>query len=67
MGQYEKIHVYLFLISINQVKAQLTQVAVPEWQELFNGRDLTGWQIKIRGYDLTDNLDITFRVEAGKM
>lgn len=36
-----------------------------EWIQLFNGRDLTGWDVKITGYDLNDNFANTFRVEDG--
>lgn len=39
--------------------------AEKEWTQLFNGRDLTGWEVKIRGYDLNDNFGNTFRVENG--
>lgn len=38
-----------------------------EWIKLFNGRDLTGWDVKIAGYDLNDNFGDTFRVENGVM
>ncbi|MCE7061893.1 DUF1080 domain-containing protein [Dyadobacter sp. CY343] len=38
-----------------------------EWKQLFNGKNLDGWDIKIRGYDLNDNYKNTFRVEDGKM
>lgn len=38
-----------------------------EWLQLFNGKDLTGWTPKIRGYDLGDNFGNTFRVENGVM
>lgn len=38
-----------------------------EWQQLFNGKDLTGWDIKIRGHDLNENYGNTFRVEDGVM
>ncbi len=38
-----------------------------EWIKLFNGRDLTGWDVKIAGYDLNDNFGNTFRVENGVM
>jgi hypothetical protein len=37
------------------------------WKSLFNGKDLTGWKVKIRGYDLGDNWGDTFRVEDGVM
>lgn len=36
-----------------------------EWIQLFNGKDLTGWTPKIRGYDVGVNYADTFRVEDG--
>jgi hypothetical protein len=36
-----------------------------EWIQLFNGKDLKDWDIKITGYDLNDNFGNTFRVENG--
>jgi hypothetical protein len=36
-----------------------------QWQPLFNGKDLTGWTPKIKGYDLGVNHANTFRVENG--
>jgi hypothetical protein len=36
-----------------------------EWIPLFNGKDLTDWQIKFTGYPLGENLHHTFRVEDG--
>ncbi|MDD8043615.1 MAG: DUF1080 domain-containing protein [Verrucomicrobiota bacterium] len=36
-----------------------------EWRSLFNGKDLEGWKVKIRGYDLGENFGNTFRVEDG--
>ncbi|MEP7271114.1 MAG: DUF1080 domain-containing protein [Acidobacteriota bacterium] len=36
-----------------------------EWRQLFNGRDLQGWEPKIRGYELNNNFGNTFRVENG--
>jgi 3-keto-disaccharide hydrolase len=38
-----------------------------EWIQLFNGKDLDGWDVKIAGYDLNDNFGKTFRVENGVM
>lgn len=37
--------------------------SVEEWMPLFNGKDLAGWDIKIAGYDLNDNLHNTFLVQ----
>jgi len=34
---------------------------------LFNGQDLSGWRVKIRGHALDDNYGNTFRVEEGVM
>jgi hypothetical protein len=36
-----------------------------EWLQLFNGRDLAGWEIKFARHDLGENLNNTFRVEDG--
>ncbi len=38
-----------------------------EWIQLFNGKNLDGWDVKIAGYDLNDNFGNTFRVENGVM
>lgn len=38
-----------------------------DWEPLFNGKDLTGWDIKITGQPLNDNYKNTFRVENGIM
>ncbi len=35
------------------------------WIQLFNGKDLSGWRVKITGRDLDDNYADTFRVEDG--
>jgi len=35
------------------------------WIQLFNGKDLKGWDIKIKGCALNDNYKNTFRVEDG--
>jgi hypothetical protein len=35
------------------------------WVPLFNGKDLTGWTPKVKGYEAGDNHADTFRVEDG--
>jgi hypothetical protein len=35
------------------------------WIQLFNGKDLEGWTVKITGHDLKENYRDTFRVEDG--
>jgi len=37
------------------------------WISLFNGKDLSGWTPKIKGYELGENFGETFRVENGVM
>lgn len=37
------------------------------WQPIFNGKDLSGWQMKITGHELNENYNNTFRVEDGKL
>ena len=41
------------------------QAADDGFASLFNGKDLTGWKVKITGHDLGDNFGNTFRVEDG--
>jgi hypothetical protein len=36
-----------------------------EWIQLFNGKDLKDWNVKITGYDLNENYGETFRVQDG--
>ena len=38
---------------------------VGQWTSLFNGKDLTGWTPKIKGYALGENFGNTFRVADG--
>jgi hypothetical protein len=40
-------------------------VGAEEWLPLFNGRNLDGWVVKIKGYELNENHGDTFRVEDG--
>lgn len=37
------------------------------WLQLFNGKDLADWTVKITGHDVGDNYGNTFRVENGLM
>jgi hypothetical protein len=36
-----------------------------KWISLFNGKNLDGWKVKIKGYELNDNWGDTYRVENG--
>ncbi len=58
--------VLTLLLSIPAVSAQKDPDR-KEWIQLFNGKDLKDWDIKIKGYELNDNYKNTFRVEDGVM
>lgn len=47
----------------------LTCQPAPEaqWERIFNGQDLTGWQVKLTGHAVGDNYGETFRVQDGKL
>ena len=56
----------LFAILTSFASVQADEPAADgEWTPLFNGKNLDGWKIKIRGYDLGENFGNTFRVEDG--
>ena len=55
----------MFLIACNHNKVENGEAE--SWIELFNGQNLDGWDLKIRGYELNDNYANTFRVEDGLM
>ena len=44
-----------------------TNPSEKKWQQLFNGKDISNWDVKIRGYELNQNFGNTFRVEDGMM
>ena len=43
------------------------QKASLKWVQLFNGKDLNDWRIKIKDHELNENFGNTFRVENGVM
>ncbi len=47
------------------VQSGFSQGNDDEWIPLFNGKDLTGWIPKIKGYPSGENFGNTFRVEDG--
>jgi len=62
--QTSPIVILLVLIAATLARAD-DAAGKGEWTQLFNGKDLTGWKVKITGYDLDDNFGNTFRVEDG--
>jgi len=53
----------ILLVCKNPKKEPEIDVDAEEWVSLFNGKDLSGWDIKITGHELGDNYLNTFRVE----
>ena len=56
---------YFFLVVIVFSCEKPNNPDEKEWIQLFNGKDLNDWQIKITGHNLNDNFGNTFRVEDG--
>ena len=55
----------IFLMFACQSSQQNTSPG--EWIQLFNGKDLNDWKVKITGYPLGENFGNTFRVSDGKL
>ncbi|MBL7112006.1 MAG: DUF1080 domain-containing protein [Bacteroidales bacterium] len=55
--------ILLFLVFLVACNPKGKPEEKEEWIQLFNGTDLTGWDLKIKGYELNDNYANTFRVE----
>lgn len=43
----------------------VSSAAAEDWIQLFNGKDLNDWTVKIRYHEMGDNFENTFRVEDG--
>ena len=52
----------LFLLLGTSVRGESDE---GQWIQLFNGKNLDGWKVKITGYELNENFGETFRVEDG--
>lgn len=56
----------IFILTLFVFSAQLA-IAQKGWINLFNGKDLKNWTVKIAKHDLNDNYANTFKVEDGLM
>lgn len=56
----------IFILTLFVFSAQLA-IAQKGWTNLFNGKDLKDWTVKIAKHDLNDNYANTFKVEDGLM
>ncbi len=65
----KKIIFVLFatLLSFSCQSPSTQESHVGEWQQLFNGKDLSDWTVKIAKHELHDNFANTFRVADGMM
>ena len=57
----------MFLMLMHATVFAQKQASKEEWQSLFNGKDLTGWDLKIAGHEMNDNYKNTFLVEENMM
>lgn len=58
---------FILIIVLGSCKSNTTIINTnsEEWTSLFNGKDLTNWDIKIANYAINDNYKNTFLVEDG--
>ncbi|MDR1370448.1 MAG: DUF1080 domain-containing protein [Dysgonamonadaceae bacterium] len=54
-----------FVCCKNTKEETATSPREENWIQLFNGKNLDGWTVKIRGYEAGNNFGNTFRVEDG--
>ena len=59
--------IVLLIIIILLPSCRNAPVKTENWTPLFNGKNLDGWEIKIKGSPLGENYKNTFRVEDGVM
>jgi hypothetical protein len=58
--------VSFLMMSVTAVSQEAALQAEPkDWLQLFNGKNLDGWTVKIAKHKLNDNFGNTFRVEDG--
>lgn len=63
----KKLFYLLIVVFVASCSEKAVDPNLEEWQSLFNGQNLEGWDIKINGFDLNDNFGETFYVEDGEM
>lgn len=62
--KYTLFALLCILFVLSSCKTKLAPQPEEEvWVDLFNGKDLSGWDAKIAGYELNDNFNETFVVE----
>ncbi len=73
-NNYSLFLIVLMMFPIGEEKSEIPKEKFPlqmqnegvrDWKPIFNGKDLTGWTMKITGQPLGANFENTFRVEDG--
>jgi len=67
MRQLTLLASFLLIFSLGMTQSSTRPPKAGKWIDLFNGKDLKNWAVKITGHPLNDNYGNTFRVEEGKM
>jgi len=62
-----KYYLNIFLLIISSGLIAQDNPSTFNWIQLFNGKDINDWNVKIAGYNLDENYGNTFRVEDGKL
>jgi len=60
-----KTNLLLLMLLLASCASSTNKNSKEEWVSLFNGKDLEGWNMKIKGSPLGTNYKNTFRVEDG--
>jgi len=66
MSSFRNILAFSFLLTFLSCAAP-QQSSSDTWVQLFNGKDLKDWEIKIKGHPFNRNYGNTFRVADGKL
>jgi hypothetical protein len=64
---YLSIVALILLLAAGVTALSSSKPASPRWEQLFNGKDLKDWTVKIRTHEVGENFANTFRVEDGLM
>ena len=56
---------FVVIFSVLAISAYSQKSNDKGWTQMFNGKNLEGWIVKIEGYAMNDNFANTFRVENG--
>ncbi|MEJ7767898.1 MAG: DUF1080 domain-containing protein [Chitinophagaceae bacterium] len=62
-----KVSFIACLLVLNLTAISQARPAANKWIQLFNGKDLKDWKVKIKDHPLNENFGNTFRVENGKL